>query len=330
MPSPLFGILATRSAAAPYSAGVSMTPPPGWYPDPTAPHMQRWWDGTAWTEHRHAPGAPSGPPAAPPPAGRGPARTKAIALTAAGAVLAAAAVTGVVVLGRDDGSGGEARTAPTAPSAPSAPPTSTGPSTDPSSPAAPASDDPSVVVDQLNGITLPLLDGWEKPQYVAQDDVVMTTRGTYDCPAGTGLCRHGLVSTRTAIAAEGTSLETLARRDIEEAAEQAYDRNAAGQRLHGGITSHRTVASGRVAVAGRTGYFVRWRVDTAKGPGGYVESLAFPSSTGTEAPVLVRFVFDAGPDGPPLADMDRIIKGIRPLGDAATGGGVGSSIGPSS
>lgn len=23
--------------------------PPGWYPDPFAPHMDRWWDGSAWT-----------------------------------------------------------------------------------------------------------------------------------------------------------------------------------------------------------------------------------------------------------------------------------------
>jgi hypothetical protein len=49
---------------------------------------------------------------------------------------------------------------------------------------------------------------------------------------------------------------------------------------------------------------------------------------GTESPVLVRFVFDAGEDGPPLADMDRITRGIRPVDDAATDGGVGSSIGP--
>lgn len=304
---------------------MSTTPPPGWYPDPTAPHLWRWWDGTAWTEHRGAPGEPSGPPAAPPPPGRGRSRARALALVAAGTVLAAAVVTGVVVLGRGDGSGGEARTAPTAPSAPS---TSTVPSTDPPSPAASASDDPSVVVDQLNGITLPVLDGWEKPRY-AQDDVVLTTQGTYDCPAGMGLCRHGLVITRTPTTAEGTTPEALARRDIEEAAEQAYDENAAGQRLYGGIVSHRTVAFGPIAVAGRAGYFVRWRVDTAKGPGGYVESVAFHSSTGTEAPVIVRLVFDAGPDGPPLADMHRIVKGIRPLGDAGTGGGVGSSIGPS-
>ncbi|WP_241563707.1 penicillin-binding transpeptidase domain-containing protein [Streptomyces sp. E1N211] len=80
--------------------------------------------------------------------------------------------------------------------------------------------------------------------------------------------------------------------------------------------------------AGRAGYLVRWRVTTAKGPGGYVQSLVFPSSVGTESPVLVRFVFEAGPDGPPVADMDRITRGIRSTADQTSGGGVGSSIGP--
>ncbi|WP_082480986.1 DUF2510 domain-containing protein [Rathayibacter sp. Leaf299] len=31
---------------------------PGWYPDPTQPATQRYWDGTAWTEQR----APLAPP----------------------------------------------------------------------------------------------------------------------------------------------------------------------------------------------------------------------------------------------------------------------------
>ncbi|MFF0222389.1 DUF2510 domain-containing protein [Streptomyces sp. NPDC004629] len=302
-----------------------MTPPPGWYPDPNAPQLERWWDGSAWTEHRRAPGAPV-PPAAPDRASR---RAKAVALVTAGAVLIAAIVTGALVLRTDrEGDGStEANTAAT-PTTSDPRPASPSPSETPSA-SGPAGDDPATVVDQLNGITLPLPDGWERPQYVADDDVVMTTDGTYDCPAGVGLCRHGLVSTRTASVTGGTSPEALAKQDITEAADAAFEENAIGQRPFGGITSHRRVASGQIAVAGRSGYYVRWRVTTAKGPGGYVQSLAFPSSVGTEAPVVVRFVFDAGPDGPPLSDMDEITRGIRAVGDADTGGGVGSSLGPS-
>jgi hypothetical protein len=50
----------------------------GWYPDPAGRHEQRWYDGTAWTDHVVDGGAraedplapraaPSGPMAAPPP-----------------------------------------------------------------------------------------------------------------------------------------------------------------------------------------------------------------------------------------------------------------------
>ncbi|MER7407100.1 DUF2510 domain-containing protein [Streptomyces sp. NPDC000070] len=301
-----------------------MTPPPGWYPDPHGPHLQRWWDGTAWTEHRRAPEAPTGP--LPPPPGGGTGRgAKAIALIAAGAVLVAAIVTGAVVLSGGDGDVTQTTTAPT-----SAPPATTGPPepTPEASTSEPSADDPAVVEDQLNGVTFPLLDGWVRPQYVAQDDVVMTTDGTYDCPGGVGLCRHGLVFSRTVTENDEKSPEALAEADIKNAADEAYDRDRLGRELYGGIESHQLVKSGPVAVAGRAGYLVRWRVRTAEGPGGYVQSLVFPSSVGTESPVLVRYVFDAGEDGPPLADMDRITKGIRPFGDADTGGGVGSSIGP--
>ncbi|WGX94525.1 DUF2510 domain-containing protein [Nocardioides sp. L-11A] len=37
-------------AAAPVSAG----PPPGWYDDPDGDAGKRWWDGSAWTEHRNS------------------------------------------------------------------------------------------------------------------------------------------------------------------------------------------------------------------------------------------------------------------------------------
>ncbi|MFF0030951.1 DUF2510 domain-containing protein [Streptomyces avermitilis] len=307
---------------------MSSTPPPGWYRDPSYPLVERWWDGTAWTDHRRQPETPQEPVVGPRPAGRGPGRAKVIALTATGAVLVAAVVTGVMVLARDadgSGSGAEAKTtagssATTTPSASAASPTA--------SASEPSADDPSVVEDELNGITLPLPDGWVRAENVAEDDVVMTTSGTYDCPGDPGLCRHGQVLSRTATASDA-SPEALARGDIADAMDTAFDRDGLGSRPFGGVTSHREVKAGTVAVGGRAGYFVRWRVTTAKGPGGYVQSLAFPSSAGSEAPVLVRFAFDAGADGPPLTDMDKIIKGIRPIGDPATGGGVGSSIGAS-
>ncbi|MDG4864545.1 DUF2510 domain-containing protein, partial [Streptomyces sp. T-3] len=34
---------------------MSMTTPPGWYPDPSVPSLERWWDGTSWTEHSRSP-----------------------------------------------------------------------------------------------------------------------------------------------------------------------------------------------------------------------------------------------------------------------------------
>ncbi|MFE1437698.1 DUF2510 domain-containing protein [Streptomyces sp. NPDC058739] len=297
-----------------------MSPPPGWYPDPHAPHLERWWDGAAWTEHRRGSEA-SGPPVPVAPPG-GPGRAKAVALTVAGAVLVAAITTGAILLRGDDEPDTPADPVPTTYFT-AAPTTSA-----PPSPTAEDSTDPSVVVDQLSGITFPLPEGWVRPEHTTDNTVVMTTDGIYDCPGDYGLCRRGLVSSRT-VASDGETPEELALADIAEAADTAYDRNAIGQRPFGGMESHRQVAAGPVAVAGRAGYFVRWRVTTAKGPGGYVQSLAFPAGVGVESPVVVRFVFDAGEQGPPLTDMDLITDGIRPVGDADTGGGVGSGVGPS-
>lgn len=308
-----------------------MTPPPGWYRDPSYPLVERWWDGAAWTEHRRqpeaspAPFAPPvslvspAPPAPPKPVGGGLGRARAVALVAAGAVLVTSIVTGAFVLGRDDGGGGAAAARPAPPATSTAPPAS-------ASPAARPTGDPSVVVDELNGITLPLPKGWVGPRDVAEDDLVMTTPGTYDCPGDPGLCRRGRVFSRTVTADAERSPKALAERDIEDAANSAYDRDALDSRPYRGITSHRVVKAGPVAVAGRAGYLVRWRVRTGAGPGGYVESLAFTSGVGSQAPVIVRFALDAGADGPPPADMDRITEGIRPVGDADTGGGVGSSV----
>ncbi|MEU0591692.1 MULTISPECIES: DUF2510 domain-containing protein [Streptomyces] len=315
-----------------------MTPPPGWYRDPSAPHQERWWDGTAWTDHRRTPEPAGFGPAPVPYPESGPGtgtggRAKAVAVTTAAAVLVAAIVTGVVVLGEDDegGTRTQTRTPPVTATAGDPAPVSDPPSPSPSpTPTAsePSADDPAVVEDQLNGVTFPLPDGWVRPRYVAEDDVMMTTDGTYDCPADGSVCRHGLVISRTVTANAESSPKALARQDIEDAADDAYDVDLVGNKPFGGIESHEEVAAGPVAVAGRAGYYVRWRVKTAEGPGGYVQSMVFPSTVGTESPILVRYVFDAGEDGPPLAGMDAITKGIRPIGDADTGGGVGSGLGP--
>jgi hypothetical protein len=227
-----------------------------------------------------------------------------VALVTAGVVLVASIVTGAFVLGREGGGGGTAATRTTPPAAPGR---------TAGSPAGPSSGDPSVVVDELNGIALPLFDGWVRARDVAEEDVMMTTPGTYDCPGDPGLCRHGRVVSRTVTANDERSPKALAEHDIADAASTAYDRDLLDNRPFHGITSHRQLRASPVAVAGSVGYLVRWRVKTGVGPGGYVESLAFPSGVGSRALVIVRFVFDAGADGPPLTDMDRITEGIRPV-----------------
>ncbi|MGY0022713.1 DUF2510 domain-containing protein [Streptomyces sp. YJ-C3] len=305
---------------------MSMTPPPGWYPDPHAPATERWWDGTAWTQARRqpVPAAPAPVAFAPPPRPGG-GRGRIAAVVATGIALVVAIVAGVVVILGDDAGPDEARArnGPTAqPGSPTAPPRTTSAAPSPS-------EDPTRVTDQLNGITLPVVDGWQKAENVADDDVLLTTPGTYTCPYDDGLCRRGTVATHTVTNAEvGASVQALARKDVADAADLAYDTNAVGQRPFGGMTSHKVTAARQIAVAGRSGFLVRWKVTTAEGPGGYVQSVVFPSSVGSQSLVAVRCTLDASHASPPLADLDRIVKGIRPVGTTDGGGGVGSSVGP--
>ncbi|MFC9244158.1 DUF2510 domain-containing protein [Streptomyces sp. NPDC057136] len=309
---------------------MSNATPPGWYPDAGTPGTERWWDGVAWSAHTRPLGAVAPGPhqayatqefGAPQRPGGS---TRIIVMTLAGLVVVGAAVTGAVLLGKDDGAA-----KPESPPSSSAPaPTDSAPS-DTASPSAAPSDDPKVLVDQLNGITLPVPESWEKPDSTLDDATTMRTVLSYRCPGDSGnFCYHGTVTSRTASSTDLTSVEALAKEDIKTAADNAYEENSLGDRIHGGITSHQELASTSVTVAGRTGYLVRWRVTTGKGPGGYVQSLAFPSAVGSETPIIVRFAFDAGQDDLPVSLMDTITKGIRPVGDSATGGGVGSSIAP--
>ena len=314
-----------------------MSSPPGWYPDPSAPSTERWWDGAAWTEHRRTAQAPQPSQPSTVPIGFGPVvpvaggsggrgRGKTVALVVAALVVVAAIVIGVIVLAGSD----DTKAGPTDASSPATTDTTPSPSDSPTpSPSPSASTDASVVVDDLDGITLPVLGGWGKAEYVVDDTILLTTPGTYDCPGDGDLCHHGTVASSSVTSTNQTDPKAVAKADISEAARHAFGKDALDNEPYGGITSHQKIKEGSIAVAGRAGYLVRWRVKTGAGSGGYIESLVFPSSTGSESLVCVRFAFDAGSDGPPLSDMDKITKGIHSLGDAASGGGVGTGVGPS-
>ncbi|MEV7879650.1 DUF2510 domain-containing protein [Streptomyces microflavus] len=317
---------------------MSFATPPGWYPDAGAPGTERWWDGTAWTAHTRPPAvvqhepvrqpyAPQsfGPPVALPPA-RGGGRTRVLAIALSGLLVLGAATAAFLLLGPDDSG---TRTAPaptTSDPAPTAPATASASAT-PSGEGGPDGD-PAVLVDQLNGITLAVPDGWEKAKNTPDDAPTIRTAVSYDCPGtAASFCYRGTVSTRTARAGR-TDPKAVAEADIAAAADRAYEEDILGQRTHGGITSHKVLKAEPVAVAGRTGYLVRWQVVTAKGPGGVVQSVAFPSEAGSGTPVIVRLAFDADRPELPVSLMDTITRSIRPIGDSVTSGGVGASIGP--
>ncbi|MGW4838241.1 DUF2510 domain-containing protein [Streptomyces globisporus] len=250
-------------------------------------------------------------------------RTKILAVTLSGVLVLGAAVTGAILLGRDEGG------------TPAAPATTTSTSTPVTTPTPPATasdepdpdENPAVLVDQLNGVTVPVPQGWEKPKSSSSDVPAIRTVQSYDCPGGSSFCYHGTVTTHTARSAE-TDPKALAEADIVTAADLAYEEDSLGRRNHGGITEHKVLKAGQLSVAGRAGYLVRWQVTTGKGPGGYVQSVAFPSSVGSGTPVIVRLAFDADVAELPLSLMDTITRGIRPLGGSATSGGVGASISP--
>jgi Protein of unknown function (DUF2510) len=313
-----------------------MTTPPGWYPDErqagTGRNIERWWDGSSWTEYTRtaepqpaaqpqpqqgfgAPGPHMAPPAAgyppyqpPPTANR---RPLLIALGAAGVVVVAGVIVALVLTG-GDGNGDGGHTRPTAVAKPSTP----GAGQDGGAnggqdggqdgggqeggPTAGPSDPPGTAVDHSAGISLPIPDGWQKQDtqntgnaYIATHPYTCDTTPSKSCVSAGVYTSPGT----------GGSAKAAAEQDISANAHASY----------GALKSHRQTAAGKVTVAGQPGWMVRWKLDVAQGADGTVESVAFKSPV-TGHMTIVRFGIDDTPEAPKLSVIDTILKGIRAYG----------------
>ncbi|MGY3678423.1 hypothetical protein ACVWXU_002046 [Streptomyces sp. TE33382] len=294
---------------------VTQMSPPGWHPDPghsgIGPVQERWWDGTRWTEHLRVP-----------PAAIRRRRTR-VAVGATVAVVVLAAIGGGVYLLQED-SGNRPDSAATAPQP--------APSGGPGRPGAPDGNggngsggqapdgqipptEKGYATDLASGISLPVPKGWTGRSGTVGAGL---TTGEYACPGNSGeKCVRGGVFSAPAIALklDATTAEAAAKKDIAVNAEESY-----GEKIYGGITSHEQLRSEPVTVAGQKGYAVRWKVVTAKGDDGYVESLAFPSPASKDMLIVVRSGFDVNAGAPKLSVLDDITKGIKA---AAGGAGTG-------
>ncbi|MCT2588688.1 DUF2510 domain-containing protein [Streptomyces sp. N2-109] len=285
-----------------------MTTPPGWFPDPghtgNGPALERWWDGSAWTEQTRAPGYPQMPMATPPgvPPGQRPKGPLIAGICASVAVVVALIIGSVLVLADDSGDDSKDDKAKDKPS-PTGPdkPGESGEPDDPDDvPEEPApSGEPGSIAE---GVKLPLLGGWQRTEGTGGAAV---TIGPYKCPGDKEQgCVRGGAAVMNASAGEEDA-ETLAKADIEPNAQQSY-----GAEVYGGIESHKELLSEKVSVAGEDGYRVRWQLENKLGPDAYIESVVFPHPDGSGRMLVIRSGFDIHDEAPPLSAMDKLVKGV--------------------
>ncbi|MET9145882.1 DUF2510 domain-containing protein [Streptomyces sp. NPDC004042] len=170
------------------------------------------------------------------------------------------------------------------------------------------------VADPVNGISLPVPDGWYGQQIGV--GAQLTSDSGYKCPGDTSksCTKGGAYSVpAAALRTAGSTPEEVAKADIEANVKESY-----GGTTYGAVTSHQVLASKAVTVAGQKGYLVRWKAVTSKGADGIVESLVFPSPARPGQLVVVRFGVDADQ---PQSLLDDITKGIK----VSSGGGSGQS-----
>ncbi|MFD3652884.1 DUF2510 domain-containing protein [Streptomyces sp. 24-1644] len=290
--------------------------PPGWHPDPghsgIGPAQERWWDGSRWTDQLRVP-----------PATVRRRRMRVGAGIAAGVVLLAAVGGGAFLLGQDSSDQPDSAAATPSPSGPSdGAPGRPGVPEDGEEGGGQTPDgqmpqtEKGYATDLASGISIPVPDGWTGSSAVVGAGL---TTGEHACPgdAEQKCVRGGVFSApAAALGLKAATAEEAAKKDIAANAEESY-----GEKIYEGITSHRTLKSEAVTVAGQKGYLVRWEVVTKKGDDGYVESLAFPSPTAKGQLVVIRSGFDISDKAPKLSVLDDITKGIKAASNAGTGPG---------
>ncbi|GAA3292712.1 DUF2510 domain-containing protein [Streptomyces cinereospinus] len=306
----------------PAGSAAGWGPPAG--PSPAAGTQPVYQGGPGAPGHAAFPGHP-GYPGYPvqPPGGRRRALRTGIAVAAATAVLASIGI-GVYALTKDDGGGADrADSQQQAPdgrsSDPGGPGDSGGPGGEPSGPPeepqAPEVEGGGTLSDPVNGISLPVPEGWTGQSFTV--GAQMTSDDSYPCPGDTSKsCTTGGAYSAPAevLETEGSTPEEVAKADIAANAEESYGGNSYGE-----ITSHQVLASRAVTVAGQQGYLVRWRAITSQGADGLVESLVFPSPADSGRLVVVRFGIDADQRA---SLIDEITRGIK----VSSGGGDGQSV----
>ncbi|MDJ1132250.1 DUF2510 domain-containing protein [Streptomyces iconiensis] len=294
-----------------------MTTPPGWYPDPgqmpQLPPQERWWDGSTWTGHTRpavgVPPMPSSPPGGG--AGRGPL----IAGIVGGVVLIAAVVVAAVLfLAPGDDSGNDKPEAGSKSSQP-APEDAPG-GQDDGTPSEPPSQDGEVVPSPELGVGVPVPEGWEQPR---PDSPFISSEKEYACPKPQSVrcVRGGANLLPVSSGWEGEAeLKEATELQVAKNAKQSYDKKA-----YGGITSHKVTESGKVTVAGRPGYRIRWRINNKVGPDAYVESVVFRSPHLPEEILTLWSSVDVAEGAPPTSDLDDMREGMvkTELGEGGTG-----------
>jgi Protein of unknown function (DUF2510) len=326
-----------------------MTTPPGWYPDErqagTGRNIERWWDGTSWTEYtRSAEPQPAGQPqaggqalpggqpqpgfGAPAPFG-GPAATGyppyqpppaknrlplVLALGAAGVIVVAGVVVALVVTGDDGNStGGQHATRPSAAAKPSAP------GRDGQGGAAGG--------DAGGGQESGGQDGGQNGDPGDPPGVAVDHSAGISLPIPDGWQRQDTQNTGNAyIATHPYTCDTTPSKSCvsagvytspgtgssaKDAAEKDIAANAHAS--YGALKGHKQTGAGKVTVAGQPGYMIRWKLDVAQGADGTVESVAFKSPV-TGKMTIVRFGIDNTPQAPKLTIISTILKGIRAYG----------------